>query len=727
MALAISTGDSDLDLLRQRLAARLRALSGQVRLRLWLDVLARVVVAVAALGIVSFTLDWWLELSRGARIAYVVLAAGLVGWAAAKSVRGILRLRLGPVELAGELDKSRRCSPSLWIAPRVATVLQLSNRQTREPGFSDPLVERAVRHSSRVLEAVDFSRRLDERHLRQCLVLLLAAIAAPLLFAAIIPGELSSLWARRWILGSNAGWPRDTAIDILGLTGGRLIVPRGEPSSLRIAVRDRGAATEQVWVRLTASDSGVDAVPETVPLVKFGLGDFRFELPPQQQTVTAEFWGGDGRAGPVEIVPVDRPRIAHLVLVYKHPRDKAPQTFSFSGEEGNVRLLKQTAAELTLSTNVAVSTLDVAADGPATPRATSIPAFERIDDRTFRAKWLHQGALQLKVGMVARDSQLASRPEPIAIGFKDDRPPRVTLTHSGVGARVTPSAIIPLKVAARDDFAVTRAVLAFKIVPNTAGERAEGEPPKVASPSTLVLYGGKTPAPEATFDGAHEWDLESLKLGPGDTVSATAEATDDCYTGPQTSRSRTLAFRIVSRSELFREILLKQQQLRARLRKATDQAEALRQSLRSASLRDDADELLRRHNLIQREVWQVMHAIEDSATETRLNRLGGAETHEIITKSVIAPLERLHDDLLTRQRQALESVRQPAAETQEQLAGRQQQIVDEMTKVLKSMSQWDSFIDVVNQLTEVINLENLVRNKTEELKKRQFDSIFDSK
>jgi hypothetical protein len=27
----------------------------------------------------------------------------------------------------------------------------------------------------------------------------------------------------------------------------------------------------------------------------------------------------------------------------------------------------------------------------------------------------------------------------------------------------------------------------------------------------------------------------------------------------------------------------------------------------------------------------------------------------------------------------------------------------------------------------VINIENLVRNKTEELKKKQFDSIFDSK
>ena len=265
--------------------------------------------------------------------------------------------------------------------------------------------------------------------------------------------------------------------------------------------------------------------------------------------------------GPIEIVPVDRPRIARLSLVYQHPRDKSPQTYSFTGEEGNIRLLKETKAELTLAANVDISTLDVSADGAATAGGPSTPKFERIDDRTFRAKWIHQGPLQLKVGMVGRDSQLASRPEPIAIGFKEDRPPRVTLTHSGVGARIAPSAIIPFKVAVRDDFAVSRTALDFKIVPNTAAaaEATEGQRPKVPELAPVVLLDGKKGGPlEPTFDGEHEWDLESLKLVPGDTVSATAEGkTDDCYTDCRLPRSRTLTFRIVSRTELFREILLK--------------------------------------------------------------------------------------------------------------------------------------------------------------------------
>ncbi len=242
MAVAITTHDSELDALRHRLTARLETLREQVRWRLWLDVASRIVVAFAALVIVSFVIDWWLDISRTARITYTVLSVGLVVWLTTKLALAIVRLRLEPIELAGELDKAGRLPPSQWIAPRVATVLQLSDARIREAGYSAPMVDRAVRHSSQTLDGIDFSRRLDERHLRQCAVLLAAAVLAPMLFAVVLPGELSSIWARRWLLGSNAIWPRDTAIEVLGLSDGRLIVPRGEPASVRVAVRDRGRA-----------------------------------------------------------------------------------------------------------------------------------------------------------------------------------------------------------------------------------------------------------------------------------------------------------------------------------------------------------------------------------------------------------------------------------------------------------------------------------------------------
>ena len=65
-----------------------------------------------ALGFVSFTLDWWLELSW-LRIAYIVLAAGLVGWAAVTSVLAVVRLR---VELIEAGRPSRQTSPIPAVA-----------------------------------------------------------------------------------------------------------------------------------------------------------------------------------------------------------------------------------------------------------------------------------------------------------------------------------------------------------------------------------------------------------------------------------------------------------------------------------------------------------------------------------------------------------------------------------------------------------------------------------
>ena len=48
-----------------------------------------------------------------------------------------------------------------------------------------------------------------------------------------------------------------------------------------------------------------------------------------------------------------------------------------------------------------------------------------------------------------------------------------------------------------------------------------------------------------------------------------------------------------------------------------------------------------------------------------------------------------------------------------------------MTEILKQMSQWDSFVDVINQLNEIIKLETKVKQSTEQMKKKQTEGVFD--
>ena len=56
---------------------------------------------------------------------------------------------------------------------------------------------------------------------------------------------------------------------------------------------------------------------------------------------------------------------------------------------------------------------------------------------------------------------------------------------------------------------------------------------------------------------------------------------------------------------------------------------------------------------------------------------------------------------------------------------REQQIIQRMDDLLKQMSQWDNFVDVLNQLNEVIRLQTTVHQETEHLKNTQDEGVFE--
>jgi hypothetical protein len=649
---------------------------------------------------------------------------------------------LAPIEVASVLDRVRQRGSSPPLAPRVASVLQLPD-QLDPPGEASPaLIEQAVRSSYGALENVDFRAGLNRAHLAWSLAALAAASLAPALFAAAAP-DTAALWAQRWFTGSDQRWPRDTHIEVLGLVDGRLIVPRGEAAGVQVSVTDQAKPTETVWMRMTAED-GRD---ETVTLTRFGTGDFRYALPPLQLPVDVTVWGGDARTEPFRITPLDRPRIAALKLTARSPRDPAPTVHSFTGAEGNVRLLPQTEATLELEASVPVSEVRVETDAP------DPPVFRATGERTFATSWTHQDALHLRVTLVARDVAFESHPRPISIGQLPDRTPRVSLKQSGVRLRVTPAATIPLAVTSRDDFGIRRVELHVDTAkPGSTGQTDPDEPAATrdtgaappldvgspngvpphngapddkAPPAVQLVYGPADPASETNVEHELQLELSERVLQPAQSIAVLASAADDCFTGEQIGHSRKLVFQIVKPEELFREILLRQQQLRARLRKATDQAIDLRDRLRIAVIPDDAPDLARTHQLIRREVGRVSRDLDDSVLEMRLNKLGGEETWQLITVTVLQPLARVYEQEMEQQRLALESLSGPQPDPFEEVMERQQSIVDTLSRILDNMAQWDSFIDVVNQLDSVIKLEQAIRQKTEELRKTQVESVFD--
>jgi hypothetical protein len=583
--------------------------------------------------------------------------------------------------------------------------------------ISPSMVATAVARANQSLAAVEFPAFLNPRRRR----LVVQAIAATLLLSLgliILSPSSARLWAARMFAGSNQPWPQRTFLEVVGLEDGpSMRVPRGEAFVLRVAARQGSVAPDSVSVRWRQAG----AEPVAVLLTKFGANDFRYDFPALQSDATVELAGGDDVVGPFTVRPVDRPRIVSLQLTSRHPTEKKSQTHHFSGDDaGDLSFLPLTNLELTFTANTPVAEVQLTS-GTKTPSAANV---RRISDRQFAVAWEHSAATQLQIELTGAEARLTSAPTNVAIGLKTDKPPRTTLGFSGVRQRITALATVPLVAEARDDFGVESVDLRIK----TEIAESEDATKLKTTATTRPLYGPATQPDQARELEVHQsllFKVPELQLQPGHLLTFTAVATDNCYPQPQSSASRQAVFHVVRPEELFKEILIRQQSERAKFRRQAQEAKSIRQELESSLTPEAVVQLGRRHRTMQREVSRVQAALTDSLTEMKLNVLGNSDAYQLMESGVLSPMKAMEAELMVPQRDAFDVLRAADAQAISAAQSREDQIIIRMEEILKQMAQWDSFIDVLNQLNEIIRLENQVQQGTNALKKRQTEGVFD--
>lgn len=702
----------DLGELRRTLRARLEDFGRKVRTRLLVEAAAHwFVIAVGAL-LLTFVLDRTLRLSlftrRGLLLAFVALVV-VQAW---RRLLAPMRMKLDADLLAAALEKKA----GLSIASRVATVLELpAQMDSSKDATSAVMVERAVRMSDNALAGVDFESHFDDRRRKVALGTIGGVAAFSLLLVLLFPSS-AWLWARRLFAGSNEPWPQRTQLEIAGVKDGILTVPRGEPFALRVVAKAGSVPPESISIRWSqGGGSRVNAM-----LTKFGENDFRYDFPPIDSQAQMELAGGDDRVGPMAIRPVDRPRFIELALSAKHPTDPAPKVHNFAGSDaGDLAFLPKTELTIRFSANTPIEQVKIRS-------STTMPSeanLRRLNERQFAITWEHAAAVQTELELVSADVGLVSVPTNLSIGLKNDAPPRVTLGFSGVRQRVTPQATIPLLAEARDDFGID------KIELNVRTDLSDSEDPaKVTSTATTQpVFGPATQPTEAHAEvrQPHEVSVAALKLEPGHLLTFCAAATDTCYIGAQVANSRPIGFRIVRPEDLFKEILLRQQAERAKYRKQIEESRKVRESLASPLTPQSITELAGKHRDVQREVSRIQGALSDSLIEMRLNVLGTPEAHELMHRLVLEPMKGMDAELMRPQRDGLEVLRPDDANGVASAIERQEQIIQRLEDILRAMSQWDSFIDVLNQLNEIIRVQNQVRQNTGQLRKDQAEGVFE--
>ncbi|MBI3839430.1 MAG: hypothetical protein HY288_16040 [Planctomycetia bacterium] len=682
----------------------------------------------------SLALDWLLRFNLPTRMGMLAIAVAAISVLAVRRLVRPLLLPLADLDLAELLD--RRCP---GVGQQISNVLQLPDLLASERYASPSMVHAAVIECAEALEGVDLTATLNAERRRKLLAVCGTWVLLAIGFYALWPAT-AELWARRWFAGSDLRWPQTTYLSVVGLENEtKLLVPRGEMSLLQISARPEFVEDADRW-RLAGRGEPLvveaAAAPQSEPPEKVSialtLGDgsqkrgnatqfddanFRYELPPLAESAQLRITGGDDWFGPITIEPIERPTVASLEIVARRPGSGEEQIEKVGEGTGQLLFLPETQLELRLAAKDPLESAEVSDKG------MPVAGWQRADERRYMLRWTMKESLALEFRLRSRHGGLSSKPYFLAIGLLKDREPRVTIRSSGVGRRITPVARIPLSLHATDDFGV--AALALDM------ERTDVRDDKPHVDTKRVdVEDAAAVATQARTDLELAYDLELRERGlaPGNLLKLRGAAIDACALGAQAGNSRWLAFQIVTSDELFYEILTRQREQRARFAASLDNVKAISKSLLSLEKPEEAVGLARTQQVVNRQVWQVANQIDASLMEMTLNDLGNPQAREILQIAIITPLRTLHGDLLARLRAGLDNLAaQPTVS--EERRGETQAIADQaiqvMQTILTQMAQWESFVDVVNQLKRIIQRQDQVLKSTEEIEKTRTKELFD--
>jgi hypothetical protein len=383
--------------------------------------------------------------------------------------------------------------------------------------------------------------------------------------------------------------------------------------------------------------------------------------------------------------------------------------------------LPDTEVELTLIGSEPLS------DARLKIQSGNTPALRRISDRAFATNWTLREATTLEISLRSGRTGLDSRPAFLSIGLLRDREPRVTLRAVGVGGHVTPVATIPLTVAATDDFGLAAiriqldrsTIVGDKDKPETKTKRETVKVPLAAEGGRLLL----------DHQARHEVMLQADPPPPGTVLRFVGEADDRCARGTQTGRSTPLQLQVVSPDELFYEILLRQRAERAKFLAALELVEKQTPVLAGRPSSEDFLRVMRAEHSASRQLDQIGGRIADTLQEMKLNQVGSPKSHRLLQQGIIEPMKALNAGQLNELRGMLQSLAGGTSAGASEEAARRlhSQVVAKMKDILDQMSQWESFVDVVNQVAEVIRMQQQILQATEKARETRTQEVFDGK
>ena len=314
------------------------------------------------------------------------------------------------------------------------------------------------------------------------------------------------------------------------------------------------------------------------------------------------------------------------------------------------------------------------------------------------------------IELIDTDGVSNSQPIPYTIHAIEDAEPRIEIVVPGKDVVLDESMIVSLQLDAKDDYGVQKIQLVYRV---------EGESEDVVVP--LKTW---NPTETAVFI-EFPWDIDPIRLYPGDILSYHAEAIDaDNVTGPNVGKSNIYSIRFPTLAELYDEVESEQEtEMQGLEALFDDQAEQtatiddlldrIRKS-QELTLKDEKlmEQVLESQKQIEQTAKDLMEEMKQTAEQMQKQQLFDMETIEKfqeLQELMEQALSEEHKELLRKLAEALEK---------QQLSEQEQKLMEANFDQERFLQQLDRLKDLYKQMILQQKLEAAV-NQTKELAERQ--------
>ncbi len=684
---------------------RLRRLAKAAGAVLLAGGLGKLLLSVEVFFFVTLALDRTFELEKGFRAA--LLAAGGVGILLTAWKR-LLQPLLRPIpelELALALERGHP-----FLRQALVSAFQFHRKLLQGGPFggeSPLLAEKAVEQGEALAARIRAARALEGRKLRRHFFLLAGAIFVLAGTFTAMPATIS-LWAKRQILLSDLSWPRRTTLEILGVRKGVLYTPKGE--DLAVLVRAGGVIPSKGTITWTGpSGSGEDR------LTRFGRDRFRYLFKALTDPLTFSVAAGDGKAGPVKVIPLARPAVLSLTARVREPAytGRTPARVDLLASGGTLRVLRGSTVILQGRADKRLSRARIASGRESLPG--------RVDPRdpgkfTFTLK--PERSLTLQV-LPADDFGLEPNPAPaVTLTVLPDLPPALTLSCRGVGAMVTPRVRIPLVLKARDDVALSTLAIQQSLDPPDRNQR---------NFRTVPVRGLEAFEPGApSFEGDLLWTRGKTELLPGRTLSLRARA-EDRFSPPPPHRtfSGILEFKVVPEEVLRQELNRRQEEVRSQLEGLQESLQALRKDLAARPRPEQGlpGELQADSTRSEGAALRLAGILD----EWENNRLPGWDRVPSLRRMLVAPLQERAAPALAKGAEEASAWLSGTKGSLQALRANLDRALEALARVLANLARVESFEKVLELTRNLMRTQDRAKEALKKKLEKSLDELFGGK